>query len=137
MLNKATKEKSSSYVEAINKIIEESDSVVELRPRLKKIWEPSRRSANCSTLISSIPSLQVSVSKPIDVQSIDVSPDVKELYLKRKIGFIGLGMMGQKVVKKLLNVQAIMFLYGIKHQRMSKNLLMQELVISHHLLIFF
>ncbi|GFU93698.1 putative oxidoreductase GLYR1 [Trichonephila clavipes] len=101
--NKVTKKKSFSYVKAINKIIEESGSVGELKPKVKKIQEPSRRSTNYSTLISSIPSFQVSINKPIDVQSMGVSPDVKELYLKMKIGFIGLGMMGQKVVKKLLN----------------------------------
>ncbi|GFW68692.1 putative oxidoreductase GLYR1 [Trichonephila clavipes] len=103
MFNKVSKKKSASYVKAINKIIEESGSVVELKPKLKKIQKPSSRSGECSTRISSIRSLQVTVTKPIDVQSMDVGADLKELYLKMKIGFIGLGIMGQKIVKNLLN----------------------------------
>ncbi|GFY74481.1 hypothetical protein TNIN_7811 [Trichonephila inaurata madagascariensis] len=104
MFNKVTKKKSASYVKAINKIIEESGSVAELKPKLKKIQKPSRRSDDCSTRISSNRSLQVTVSKPIDVQSMDVSPELKELFRKMKVGFIISGMIGQVLVKKLLNV---------------------------------
>ncbi|GFS41798.1 hypothetical protein TNIN_192171 [Trichonephila inaurata madagascariensis] len=44
MLNKVNKMKNASYSKAIDKIIEESGSIVNLKPKLRKIQKQSRRS---------------------------------------------------------------------------------------------
>ncbi|GFQ74407.1 putative oxidoreductase GLYR1 homolog [Trichonephila clavata] len=105
MLNEVTTKKCRSYSKAIDEIIEASGSIVLNRKHVKKpknMQKPSQRSDDCSARFFSIPSLQFSVRKPIDVESADVSTAVKEKYRKMKIGFLGLGMMGKRIVKNLL-----------------------------------
>ncbi|GFR07049.1 hypothetical protein TNCT_112461 [Trichonephila clavata] len=99
------KKKCTSYSKTINEIIEASGSIVLNRKHVKKpknMQKPSRRSDDYSAGTSSISSFRISVSKPIDVEPVDVSTAVKEKYLKTKIGFIGLGMLGRSLVKNLL-----------------------------------
>ncbi|GFY46115.1 putative oxidoreductase GLYR1 [Trichonephila inaurata madagascariensis] len=103
MLNNVTKKKKVAYIKGVNQIIEESGSVVKLKPKLNTIQKPTRRSDDILTQISSIPFLHITYSRPIDVLSWCTSPNMKELYMRLKIGFISSGLMGQIIMKNLLN----------------------------------
>ncbi|GFR07051.1 putative oxidoreductase GLYR1 homolog [Trichonephila clavata] len=118
MLNEVTKKKSTSYVKAIDEVIEASGSIVLNRKHVKKpknMQKPSRRSDDYSAGTSSTSSLQISFSNPIDVEPVDVSTAVKEKYMK--IGFIGLGVLGRRMVKNLLEAGHNVSVWNRTHEK--------------------